>query len=337
METKTGIHAVTGAFGYSGKYIAKRLLETGKLVITLTNSLHRKNPFPDQVKAYPFNFDNPEKLRKVLEGVDVLYNTYWIRFNYKTFGHSIAVDHTRTLISAAKQAGVKRIVHISITNPSEDSPLEYFSGKALLEREIIESGLSYAILRPTVLFGKEDILINNIAWTLRKFPIFALFGNGKYRLQPIYVDDLAKLAVEEGDRDENVIINAIGPETYTYRDLVKTIGKIIGKSKPIIPLPPRLTYLTGVIIGKLTNDVMITWPEVQGLMANLLYVKTPPTGETKLTDWVREYGTFLGQQYANELKRRQVNLPGASKRKLFILFRELVHVMCPGEIPRKKP
>jgi len=304
MGKQIGLHAVTGAFGYSGKYISKRLLESGKSVITLTNSLNRVNPFPNQVKAYPFHFEEPEKLRDALEGVEVLYNTYWVRFNYKTFGHSIAVDNTRTLVAAAKAAGVKRIVHVSITNPSEDSPFEYFSGKAVLEHEIMQSELSYAILRPTVLFGKEDILINNITWTLRNFPVFGLFGDGKYRLQPIHVDDLAKLAVEQGTKIENCILNTIGPETYTFRDLVKTIGKIIGKSRPIIPLPPRLTYLFGVMIGKFTKDVMITWPEVQGLMANLLYVDTPPTGETKLSDWVRENRRFLGQQYANELERR---------------------------------
>jgi NADH dehydrogenase len=275
-------------------------------VITLTNSLHKTNPFPDHVRAHPFHFDNPEKLRQTLEGVEVLYNTYWVRFNYKTFAHSIAVDNTRKLFAAAKDASVKRVVHISITNPSENSPFEYFSGKALLERIIRESGLSYAILRPTVLFGKEDILINNIAWTLRKFPIFGLFGDGSYQIQPIHVDDLAKLAVEEGSKVENAIVNAIGPETFTFRDLVKTIGKNIGKSRPILPFPPRFTYLMGLLIGKFTRDVMITWPEVQGLMANLLYVETPPTGETRLSDWVREYSRFLGIKYANELERRQV-------------------------------
>jgi nucleoside-diphosphate-sugar epimerase len=316
METETGIHAVTGAFGYSGKYIPKRLLERKTTVITLTNSLHRDNPFHEPIRAYPFHFDEPEKLRSVLEGVDVLYNTYWVRFNYKTFGHSLAVENTRKLLSTAKQAEVRRIVHISITNPSEDSPFEYFAKKAALEREIKESGLSYAILRPTVLFGKEDILINNIAWTLRKFPIFCLFGDGKYLIQPVHVDDVAKLAVEEGLKDENVILNAVGPETFTFRELVETIGRIIGKSRLIVSIPPRWTYLVGVMIGKFTRDVMITWPEVQALMANLLYVQTPPTCDTKLTDWVHAYGRFLGQQYANELERRKVkNNPSEGFRK----------------------
>jgi uncharacterized protein YbjT (DUF2867 family) len=307
MENANRIHAVTGAFGYSGKYIAQRLLKAGKQVITLTNSLHRPNPFSEQVQAFPFNFDQPKKLRNNLLGVEVLYNTYWVRFNYKSFGHSLAVENTRKLISAAKEAGVQRIVHISITNPSIDSPLGYFSGKAILEREIIQSGITYAILRPAILFGKEDILINNIAWTLRHFPIFGLFGDGNYRLQPIYVDDLAKLALEYGQSNENIILNAIGPENYTYREWVEKIGRIIGKSRPVLPMPPRLTFFTGWIIGKFTKDVMITWPEVKGLMNGLLYVDSPPTGQTKLTTWAERHAEILGRHYASELSRRKVD------------------------------
>ncbi len=303
--TEHKLHAVTGAFGYSGKYIARRLLEAGHQVITLTNSLHRRNPFGERVRTYPFNFDDPVKLANSLSGVSVLYNTYWVRFNHKTFTHAVAIDNTLKLFAAAKEAGVNRVVHVSITNPSENSPLEYFSGKAKLERALIESGLSYAILRPTVLFGKEDILINNIAWILRKLPVFGVFGDGNYRLQPIYVDDLAQIAVTQGHNNENVIIDAIGPETFTYRDLVKAIGAIIGKPRPIIAVPPTFGYLIGTLIGKIIGDVTITREEIEGLMTGLLCVDSPPAGRTKLTDWAKENAVTLGIQYASELARRR--------------------------------
>lgn len=298
------LHAVTGAFGYSGKYIAQRLLDAGEEVITLTNSIRRENPFGDRVRAFPFHFDEPDKLTESLRDVSVLYNTYWVRFNHPGFTFADAVRNTKVLFQAAADAGVKRIVHISITNPSEDSPLEYFSGKAHAERDLIESGLSYTILRPTVLFGKEDILINNIAWGLRRMPVFGVFGDGQYKLQPIYVDDLAELAVEQGGRTENVITNAIGPETFTYRELVETIGDLIGKRRPIVSAPPSLGYLVGSVIGKLVGDVMITRDEIGGLMSNLLYIDSPPTGHTKLTDWARERSSTLGLRYTSELARR---------------------------------
>lgn len=301
----TETHVVTGAFGYSGKYIAKRLLDGGVRVRTLTNSPGRQNPFGDQVPAFPFCFDDPEKLAAALHGASILYNTYWVRFNYTDFKHSEAVENTIRLFAAAKKAGIKRIVHVSITNPDENSHLEYFNGKAQLERALIESGISYAILRPTVLFGKEDILINNIAWFLRRFPVFGVFGDGKYRLQPIYVDDLAQLAVEQGKRTENTVVDAIGPETFAYRDLVRTIGEIIGRTRPIISIPDSMGYAFGWIIGKFVGDIPITREEIKGLKADLLYTNSHPAGNTKLTDWARRNAQTLGYRYSSELARRK--------------------------------
>lgn len=303
--SKNTAHAVTGAFGYSGKYIAHRLLAQGKQVVTLTNSVDRENMFHGRIPARPFHFDNPAQLAESLQGVSVLYNTYWVRFNHQTFKHADAVQNSITLFQAAKAAGVQRLVHVSITNPSLDSPLEYFQGKAVLEQALIDTGLSYAILRPTVLFGKEDILINNITWMLRKFPVFGLFGDGQYRVQPIYVDDLARLAVEQGDRAENIILNAIGPETFTYRELVQTLGTIIGVKRPLVSIPPSLGFITGQVVGRLVNDVLITREEIEGLMADLLYVDTPPTGSTRLTVWARQHAATLGRQYTSELARRR--------------------------------
>jgi NADH dehydrogenase len=299
------IHAVTGAFGYSGKYIATRLLEQGREVITLTNSLNRTNPFGGKVQAFPLSFDEPDKLAKSLAGVDVLYNTYWVRFNHKTFTHAQAVKNTLALFDAAKRAGVRRVVHVSILNPAEDSPLEYYSGKARLERGLRESGLSYAILRPTVLFGREDILVNNIAWALRRFPFMAIFGNGQYRLQPIYVDDLADLAVAHGTESENKIVNAIRPETFAYRDLVKAVGSAIGRLRPLVNVPPGMGYLFSKILGWFMRDTFITRDEIRGLMAELLYVDSPPTGETLLTAWAQKNSATLGLHYASELGRRR--------------------------------
>lgn len=310
--TDRKVHAVTGAFGYSGKYIAGKLLAQGKEVITLTNSLQRANPFGDQVKAFPFNFENPEALARSLENVAVLYNTYWVRFNHKLFHHQDAVQNTLTLFRAAKLAGVARIVHVSITNPNENSPLEYFRGKAVLEKALVESGISYAILRPTVIFGKEDILINNIAWVVRHLPVFGVFGDGQYRLQPIYVEDLAELAVRCGNDGENQVIDAIGPETYTYRNLVQTIARLIGVRRSVISMPPRLGWLAGQVLGWLTQDVTITQDEIEGLMADLLYTQSPPAGQTRLSEWIRAHATTLGRRYTSELRRR-VDRQGAYK------------------------
>ncbi len=299
------IHVVTGAFGYSGRYIARRLLAQGVTVRTLTNSSSRNCPLAEAVAAFPLNFDDYDELVSSLRDASVLYNTYWVRFNHRRFTQAAAVDNTITLFRAAREAGVRRVVHVSITNASDDSPLEYFRGKAKLERALMESGLSYAILRPAVLFGTEDILINNIAWMLRKLPVFGVFGDGSYRLQPIFVDDLAELAVEQGGKSENGIIDAIGPETFTYRELVETIGRIIGKPRPIISVRPSFGHAIGWLLGKIVGDVIITRNEIEGLMSDLLCTASSPSGKTKFTDWARDHADTLGLHYASELARRK--------------------------------
>jgi NADH dehydrogenase len=305
MQADRELHVVTGAFGYSGRYITDRLLRAGNRVRTLTNSPDREHPFGNRVEVHPFNFDHPERLAGSLEGARVLYNTYWVRFNHADFGYSLAIDNTRTLFSAARRAEVSRVVHISITNPSEDSLLEYFRGKALLERDLRESGLSHAILRPAVLFGGDDILINNIAWVLRHLPIFGVFGEGQFRLQPIHVDDFADLAVAQGMERADRIIDAIGPETYTYREIVQELARIIGVWRPIVSVPPQLGYAAGWLLGKLLGDVLITRDEVEGLMQDLLATESDPTGKTRLSSWAREHAATLGRRYATELGRRR--------------------------------
>lgn len=296
---------VTGAFGYSGKYIAQRLLAAGDTVRTLTNSPDRANPFDGAVEVHGYHFDDPAALEQALAGADALINTYWVRFNHRDFNHSEAVTNTQKLFTAAQRAGVRRVVHVSITNPSLSSPLPYFEGKARLEAALMETGLSFAILRPTVLFGTEDILINNIAWMLRRFPVFGLFGDGRYRLQPIYVDDLAELAVTCSAGSDNQTIDAIGPETFSYRELVTMVGDAVGRRRPMVSLPPWLGYRLSVVMGWLLGDVVVTREEIQGLMADLLVTDSPPAGHTALSDWCREHADTLGRRYSSELARRR--------------------------------
>ncbi len=296
--------AVTGAFGYSGSRIARRLLEAGHEVRTLTNSSGAGHPLAGRIRAEPFHFDAPDKLAQSLVGCSTLINTYWVRFDHKRFNHATAVENTLALFAAAKSAGVQRIVHVSITNPEEGSPLPYFHGKGCLERALRESGVPHTILRPAVLFGDGDILINNIAWALRRLPCFGVFGDGSYKLQPIHVEDFAALAVREATATGTRTIEAIGPETFTYRDLARTIGRIIGCPRPVVGVPPWFGYAAGRLVGWWHRDEFVTREEVTGLMQNRLFVDAPPAGTTKLTEWATQHAATLGRTYANELARR---------------------------------
>jgi NADH dehydrogenase len=295
--------AVTGAFSYSGKYITRRLLERGEDVITLTGHPNRPDPFAGKVKAYPLKFEDDTELAASLDGAQTLYNTYWVRFDRGENTQPRAVEKTRKLVRAAVRAGVQRIVHISITNPSPDSHLPYFWGKAANEQTVIESGLSYAILRPTVLFGAEDILINNIAWLLRRFPIFAVPGNGRYRLQPVFVDDLAKLAVDVGYTQDKVVWDAVGPDIFTFGELVRLIGRTLRLNRSLLHVPPRLALAAAQFLSLFVGDVLLTPEEVDGLMAGLLVSSEPPRCTTRLGDWLEENKESVGMRYASELKR----------------------------------
>lgn len=297
------LNVVTGAFGYTGKYITRRLLSMGKEVRTLTGHSDRPDPFGGQVSVAPFNFDNPGELVKSLQGAAVLYNTYWVRFPHGQVTYDKAVENTKILIKAAEAAGVRRIIHVSITNASEDSPLPYFRGKGLLEKAIIHSRLSYAIIRPAVIFGVEGILINNIAWFLRRFPIFAVMGLGDYRLQPVFVEDMADIAVSAAQKDDNIIMDAVGPETYTFDELVRLIaGKVRSRAR-IMHLPAGLALSLSRLVGSLVKDVVLTRDEVEGLMANLLISSGAPTGQTRLSGWLGQNAEGVGDRYASELQQ----------------------------------
>jgi len=294
--------AVTGAFSYSGKYIAKRLLARGEEVITLTGHPNRPDPFNGKIKAYPLDFDETS-MAKSLQGVEVLVNTYWVRFDKGENTQPRAVENTRKLVNAAKAAGVKRIVHISIANPSADSHLPYYWGKAANEKTVIESGMSYAILRPTVLVGTEDILINNIAYLMRRFPLFFIPGDGSYGIQPVFVEDLADLAVEGVYSKENYVIDAVGPDSYTFKEFVKLIGERVGAKRILISVPPRLALFAAQFLSLFMKDVILTPEEVDGLMGNLLVSKEPARAKTAFKDWLNNNQETVGVKYASEMQR----------------------------------
>ena len=295
--------AITGAFSYSGKYITRRLLAQGNEVITLTNHSERGDPFGGKVEARPLNFNARDSITESLHSAVILINTYWVRFDKGQNTQSRAVENTRILIDSAMQAGVKKVIHISITNPSLDSPLPYFSGKAANERTVLDSGLSYTILRPTVLFGKEDILINNIAWILRRFPLMLIPDDGSYRLQPVYVDDLAQLVVEACGKFDNQILDAVGPDIYSFRELVELIGMTIGISRPLVSCPSWMALSAASLIGLFVGDVVLTREEMLGLMANLLVSKATPRCNSRLVDWLQLNKDKVGSKYASELSR----------------------------------
>ena len=297
-------HAVvTGAFSYTGGYIARNLLKQGVDVTTLTRHPDLDDSFGGAVKSAPLDFSDTQALTDSMRGANVFYNTYWIRFERGQTTFDGAVDNSKTLFNAAKKAGIERIVHISVSNPSPDSPLPYFKGKWQVEDELKKIGIPYAIIRPTLIFGPNDLLLNNIAWALRRFPLFPIYGNGEYPVQPIYAEDVATQAVTAGASTENFIADAAGSETLSFKDILTLLASAMSVRSRLVNTPPLLGLALTSIVGLLVRDIVLTRDEVDGLMAGLLTSASPPTGTTRFGDWLNDNANNLGRRYESELQR----------------------------------
>lgn len=304
MSDDTGTDLVTGAFSYSGSRIAERLLDSGRGVRTLTFHPEREHRLRERVPAASYRFDDPVALAASLEGVTTLYNTYWVRFDHGRTTFVNAIANSRALFHAAQRAGVARVVHVSIANPSLESPLPYFRGKALVERALAEVGVPYSIVRPTWVFGGDrDVLANNIAWILRRMPIFALPGSGGYAVQPVHVDDLARICEECAHVEGDVIVDAAGPETMSFERLVLDVRDAVGARSPILHLPPVVMSALSRALGLLVGDVVLTADEISGLTSGLLVSRGAPLGRVAFGEWLAESAGSIGRAYANELQR----------------------------------
>jgi nucleoside-diphosphate-sugar epimerase len=294
---------VTGAFGYTGRFIARRLMAEERPLKTLTN--HPQRPGAEDIKAEvaPLQFKDRDALVDSLRGADVLYNTYWVRFHHGRMHFGEAVANTRVLMGAARDAGVRKVVHISVSNASEDSPLEYYAGKARTESIVRESGLAWAIVRPTLIFGPGDILINNIAWLLRRLPAIGIPGRGEYRLQPVAGEDVAEIATWAAEQIDNVLVDAAGPDIIFYSEMIESIAIAVGRHPRFLYMSPRTALLAARVIGRLVNDVMLNEPELQGLMDELLVSHERPRGTRRLDNWLLSSAETLGRSYASELDR----------------------------------
>lgn len=303
MTDDTGLDLVTGAFSYTGRVIAARVLDSGRQVRTLTGHPDRTDPFGGVVEAMPYTFDEPERLVRAMTGVTTFYNTYWVRFERRGATYAQAVHNSRALFQAAREAGVRRIVHISIAKADAGSDLPYYKGKAQVEQELAASKVPHTIVRPTVVYGRGDVLVNNMSWLLRRFPVFGVPGSGEYRVRPVHVDDVARLCVGGAEGTGEEIIDAAGPEVFTFNDWVTTVRDAMGARARLVHLPPDLVTSLAGIIGRLHGDVVLTRQEVAGLMADLCTTDGPATGRIAFSDWLAEHSAELGRGWASEIGR----------------------------------
>jgi uncharacterized protein YbjT (DUF2867 family) len=292
---------VTGAFSYTGGYIAERLVQEERMVRTLT-----RRPRPEQgssrIEVVPYRWES-DALVRALDGAHTLYNTYWMRLARAQTSFEDAVRNSRLLFDSAKRAGVQRIVHVSITKADEAPYLPYFAGKAEVEASLKASGVSYAVVRPTVIYGREDVLINNIAWLLRRIPIFVIAGSGDYRVRPVHVADVARICVEAARSTEDFTIDAVGPETMTFKEMVLHIRSAVGSICIIVHSPRRVLLMIARLLGSVLGDELMSAGELRGLMDELITTDVPATGEISFLEWIHKNRETLGRSYVSEVKR----------------------------------
>jgi uncharacterized protein YbjT (DUF2867 family) len=280
-------HAVTGASSFTGRFIAQRLIEAGHQVRDLTRA----------------DLAGQERMQAALQRSDTLYNTFWIRFERGPITCAWAIERSRMLFEAARQAGVRRIVHISVINASRDAPTAYFRAKGVVEEALVATGIGHAIVRPTVTFGPGDILVNNLAWTLRHLPAFGIPGDGRYPIQPVHVEDVAEAAVRASSMAESITLDVGGPDIFTFNDFVALVRRAIGSRALVVHMPVTASLAAARLIGLLVRDVVLTRHEVTELQEHLMFSTQPPAGTIGLGEWLQANADGLGRRWANELDR----------------------------------
>jgi len=305
----TQTDVVTGAFGYSGAAIARELHAAGHQVRTLTGHAGRA-PDGTDIDVRPLDFADADALARNLAGAHTLYCTYWVRFSHGDATRQQAVDNSKVLFNAAARAGIQRIVYVSILHADPQSPYPYFAGKGQLERHLAGLGVPHTIVRPAILFGdcpgrgtEASVLLNNIAWLLRRLPVFAIGDGGRYRVRPVHVNDLARLCVDLAGREGNVTVDAVGPESLPFRNLVAMIKSATCSRSLLVPLPGWALPPLSAVLGAMLHDVLLTAEEYRSMRDGLADSAAPATGQESLAAWIAEHGPDLGRGYANELER----------------------------------
>jgi len=297
------LDAVTGAFGFTGRSLAEGLLARGRKVVTLSRRSGAGDALAARIGVHALDFGRPDALATALDGVDTLFNTYWMRFPRAGRTFDDAVAESVVLFGAARRAGVRRIVHVSVVNADEHGETAYVRGKGRLERLLASTELPFSIVRPTLTYGAGDILINNLAWALRRLPVYGMPGRGRYRIQPVHVADVARICIDAGEDEPGGTVDAAGPDTFEYRELVALVRRAIGSRSLVLPMPTLAVLAAGRALGLLVRDVVLTRDELRELTSGFLASSAPPLGRIRLSEWLPDHAAALGRRWSSELAR----------------------------------
>jgi uncharacterized protein YbjT (DUF2867 family) len=248
---------ITGATGYIGRHLAARLAANGERPRCLVRNKRRAASIlpADKVELVEGDTTRPETLPAAVQGVDAIVHTAFITADRKqsvgNHYNETNVRGTANLVQAAKDAGVQRIIEVSGLGTKPDKPGSYMQGRYLAEKMVKESGLSWTIIQPSVLFGKDAPFIKGLTDLIRSAPVVPLIGGGSILFQPIYVEDVVTVIVKvledpSGTADKTYTIG--GPEYHSFTQIIDELLHTMHKTRIKAPAPTQLVGVGAAVM-----------------------------------------------------------------------------------------
>ncbi len=296
---------ITGATGYIGRHLVARLISQGERPRCLVRDIQRARGIlpADKVELVQGDTTLPDVLADAVQGVDTIVHTAFITADRKqSAGNQYEVTNvggTTNLINAAKQAGVKRIIELSGLGTRPDKPGSYMQGRYLAEKLLIDSGLAWTIIRPSVVFGKDASFIKGLVDLIKASPVVPLIGGGKIMFQPIYVEDVVSIItkiLQDPERTSGKIYTIGGPGYYSFTDIIDLLLKAQGRNRIKLPTPLPL-----VGIGAAAMEAVLPHPPLTSAAMTLFSFDNT----TDLKSVERDFG-FTPMSFSNYLETQGV-------------------------------
>lgn len=262
--------AVTGASGFVGRNLLAALAGSGHDIRALVHTRRPDSAAGERLEYVPADVHDLPSLRKALAGVEVVYHLVGIIVETKklTFERTVA-EGTRNVVRAARDCGVKKIIYVSALGTSATSETKYFQTKWLAEEAIRTSGLDHVILRPSLIYGPGDQSLSRLHRLLKYSPLMPIVGDGRYRLQPIFIDDLVQVLVpaltETGASGRTIEMG--GPEAFEFRQMTGIMKKVFNYRRLNIYIPFSLVRAVARVMETFLKPAPVTVDQLMMLRA----------------------------------------------------------------------
>jgi len=262
---------VLGGSGFVGSSLCEKLVERsggadGRIVVpTRRPARARHIQLLPTVEVAPWNPDDDAQLDALVRGRDAVVNLIAILHGSEAELRRVHVELPARLARACAKGGVKRVIHVSALGAAPDAPSRYLRSKAAGEAALMNAPLDLVVLRPSVMFGERDHLMNRFAALQRVFPVIPLAG-ALARLQPVWVEDVAAAIIRSLElRRGGEIIECVGPAVYTLRELVELAGRWSGRPRRVVPLPDALGRLQALLLELLPGEPLMSRDNLDSL------------------------------------------------------------------------